>query len=125
MEPLPHAYPFRFAERTLERTGQASGRVRAGVTAGSWAGTPLAPALLAELIAQAALLLEGGDVELGKRGFLAGVSDLSVERIPEAGDQLEISVSLAGAFGPAVRFDGRIVDDSGRAVASGSVTVRR
>lgn len=32
-EPLPHVYPFRFADRTLERTGPATGRVRAAVTA--------------------------------------------------------------------------------------------
>ncbi len=80
---------------------------------------------LVELIAQAALLLQGGDAELGRSGFLAGFSDVQIHRIPEAGDVLTVEVAMAGRLGPVVKFDGSITDDSGRAVASSGITVRQ
>lgn len=123
---LPHTYPFRFADRVVERTGPAEGRVLAAVTAGArglnGAGSPL---LLGELIAQAALLLSGGDPESFKGGFLAGISGFSVERSPEPGDLLTVDVKLAARLGPVVRFEGVIRDGEGRRVASGAVTVRQ
>ncbi|MEO6325373.1 MAG: hypothetical protein ABIT01_04430 [Thermoanaerobaculia bacterium] len=125
---LPHGYPFRFVDRTVTKTGPASGSVRAMITAGARRveqGTALAPLTLAELIAQAALLLQGGDAELGRSGFLAGFSDLQVHRFPEAGDVLTVAVTMAGRLGPVVKFEGSISDDSGRAVASGGITVRQ
>ncbi len=127
-EPLPHGYPFRFVDRTLVRTGPASGRVRALVTAGGRAvdgGRGSAPFSLVEMVAQAALLLEGGDPEIGRSGFLAGLSDFVVQRLPLPGDSLEVDVTLAARLGPVVRFDGVIRDDSGAPVATGSVTVRK
>lgn len=128
LEPLPHVYPFRFVERTLERgeEGGLSGRVSAVVTANARRVQDglLAPFTLAEMMAQAALLLQGGDPEIGKTGFLAGLSDFVVTRVPEAGDVLSINVRLAGRLGPAVKFDGRVVDDQGREVASCGITVR-
>lgn len=126
-EPLPHLYPFRFADRTVERTGEGSGRVRAAVTAGGrLLGRPGASAaILGELIAQAALLLQGGDPELGRSGFLAGLSGIEVSRLPEPGDLLTVEVVLAGKLGPVVKFDGRILDGAGAEVAHGSVTVRQ
>ncbi|KAA0255681.1 hypothetical protein FBQ97_13715 [Acidobacteria bacterium ACD] len=126
-EPLPHLYPFRFVDRTAERTGEGSGRVLAAVTAGGrLLGPPAAsPAVLGELIAQAALLLQGGDPELGRSGFLAGLSGIEVSRLPEAGDLLTVEVVLAGRLGPVVRFDGRVLDQGGGEVARGSVTVRQ
>jgi 3-hydroxymyristoyl/3-hydroxydecanoyl-(acyl carrier protein) dehydratase len=128
LQPLPHAYPFRFVDRELRKTGPASGSVRAAITANARrveAGVALAPLTLAELIAQAALLLQGGDPELGRSGFLAGFSDLQVHRLPEPGDVLTVEVTMAGRLGPVVKFDGSITDDSGRAVASGGITVRQ
>jgi hypothetical protein len=124
--PLPHEYPFRFADRTIEKTGPVSGRVRAAVSmnARSVEGGRLSPLVLAELIAQSALLLEGGDRDLGRTGFLAGLSSLEVLRVPEAGDLLTVDITLAARLGPAVRFDGVITDDAGRRVASGGITVR-
>jgi hypothetical protein len=80
---------------------------------------------MAEMSAQAALLLTGGDPEIGKSGFLAGISDFHVERLPEAGDALTVDVVLAGRLGPVVKFDGTIRDETGATVASGSVTVRQ
>lgn len=126
-EPLPHAVPFRFADRTLERTGPGAGRVRAVVTSNALftRGGGLPPFLVGELIAQAALLLAGGDPEIGKSGFLAGLSDLAVERVPVPGDILTVEVRLAGRLGPAVKFEGAIRDEEGRPVASGSVLVRQ
>ena len=67
---LPHGYPFRFADAVVEERNAdfSRGRVRVGVTANGRAamgeqwGSPL---LLAEAIAQAALLLQGGDPEIG------------------------------------------------------------
>lgn len=123
--PLPHAYPFRFVDRIVEVTGPSSGKVRAAVTAGSRLPPSALTGVLAEMIAQAILLVEGGDADLGRSGFLAGLSGFEVERLPEAGDLLTIDVRVAGRFGEAVKFEGEITDDAGRRVAQGAVTVRR
>ncbi len=126
-QPLPHAFPFRFADGVVERTGPAEGRVRASLTANAEAmrDTGFPTAVLAELVAQSALLLQGGDAALGRKGFLAGISDFSVQRLPVAGDVLTIDVSIAGRLGDAVKFDGIVRDAEGRAVARGSVTVKQ
>ena len=128
LQHLPHVYPFRFVDREVTKTGPASGSVRATMTANARrveSDSGLAPMTLVELIAQAALLLQGGDAELGRSGFLAGFSDVQIHRIPEAGDVLTIEVTMAGRLGPVVKFDGSITDDSGRAVASSGITVRQ
>jgi len=124
-EPLPHVYPFRFVDRTVEVTGPVSGKVRAVVTAGQRLPAYALPGTLCEMLAQAVLLIEGGDADLGRTGFLAGISDFQVERLPDPGDVLTIGVRLAGRLGPAVKFEGEIVDDEGRKVASGALTVRQ
>ncbi|MDL2716597.1 MAG: hypothetical protein PT977_02490 [Acidobacteriota bacterium] len=126
-QPLPHAFPFRFADGVVERTGRAEGRVRASVTADAAAvrATGFPTAVLAELVAQSALLLQGGDSALGRKGFLAGISDLSVQRLPVPGDVLTIDVSIAGRLGDTVKFDGVILDAHGGAIARGSVTVKQ
>ncbi|MEO8584801.1 MAG: hypothetical protein ABI584_04025 [Acidobacteriota bacterium] len=126
-QPLPHAFPFRFADRVVERTGPAEGRVRACVTADAAAvrATGFPAAVLAELVAQSALLLQGGDAALGRKGFLAGISDFSVQRLPVAGDVLTIDVAIAGRLGDTVKFDGVVSDAGGGAVARGSVTVKQ
>jgi 3-hydroxymyristoyl/3-hydroxydecanoyl-(acyl carrier protein) dehydratase len=126
VEALPHAYPFRFADRTLERTGPAAGRVRALVSAGGrgTSGGMFERALVGELMAQAALLLEGGDPQIGRSGFLAGFSDLSVEREARAGDALTVDIAISGRMGPVVRFDATVRNDAGGLVERGSFTVR-
>ncbi len=125
-QPLPHAFPFRFADAVLERTGPAVGRVRASLTSNTEAlrGAGFPAAILAELVAQSALLLQGGDAALGKKGFLAGISDFVVARLPAAGDVLTIDVAIAGRLGDTVKFDGVVTDAEGGAVARGSVTVK-
>jgi 3-hydroxymyristoyl/3-hydroxydecanoyl-(acyl carrier protein) dehydratase len=125
---LPHAYPFRFVDCVSEPADAsfAGGRVRARVSANGRAamgeewGSPL---LFAEAIAQAALLLEGGDPERTRSGFLAGIEGFSSERLPRAGETLEISVKLAARFGAIVRFDGEVLSGS-EVLARGSVLVR-
>ena len=126
-QPLPHAFPFRFADGVIERTGRAQGRVRATVTADAAAvrETGFPAAALAELVAQSALLLEGGDAALGRKGFLAGISDFKVERLPVPGDVLTVDVAIAGRLGDAVKFEGVVTDGEGGAVARGAVTVKK
>jgi 3-hydroxymyristoyl/3-hydroxydecanoyl-(acyl carrier protein) dehydratase len=126
-EPLPHAYPFRFADRTLERTGPGSGRVRAVVTANARgvAGGTFGVPLVGELMAQAALLLEGGDPETAKGGFLAGFPELRVERAPEAGDVLTVEVRLTGKLGNVVKFEGTVRDGAEAEIARGSFQVKK
>ena len=126
-QPLPHAFPFRFADRVIERTGPAEGRVRATVTAdaGAVRATGFPAAALAELVAQSALLLQGGDAALSRKGFLAGISDFSVERLPVSGDVLTVDVAIAGRLGDAVKFEGVVTDGDGEAVARGAVTVKQ
>jgi 3-hydroxymyristoyl/3-hydroxydecanoyl-(acyl carrier protein) dehydratase len=126
-EVLPHAYPFRFVERTVEKRGPAEGSVRALVTVNGrrTEGTALPPLTLVEVVAQAALLLEGGDPGIGRSGFLAGVSDFTFERTPESGDLLQVDVRIAGVLGPIVRFEGVVTDGEGRRVCSGAVTVKK
>jgi hypothetical protein len=126
-QPLPHAFPFRFADGVVERTGPAQGRVRASVTANAAAvramGFPAA--VLAELVAQSALLLEGGDPALSRKGFLAGISDFAVVRLPEPGDVLTVDVTIAGRLGDTVKFEGVVRDAEGGAIARGAVTVKQ
>ncbi len=126
-QPLPHAFPFRFADGVVARTGRAEGRVRATVSADAEAvrATGFRTAALAELVAQSALLLEGGDAALGRKGFLAGISDFSVERLPVAGDVLNVDVRIAGRFGDTVKLEGVVTDGDGGPVARGSVIVKQ
>jgi 3-hydroxymyristoyl/3-hydroxydecanoyl-(acyl carrier protein) dehydratase len=125
---FPHAYPFRFVDSVSRPADEGfSGAVRIRVSANSraamGAGWP-SPLLYAEAIAQAALLLEAGDAEAGRRGFLAGVSDFESARLPLAGETLDVDVRLAGRFGPVFRFDGRVVSGE-EILAKGSVLVRK
>ena len=133
---FPHAYPFRFVDTVAEgatsggeRTAPPGfqGRVRIRVTANArvamgegWQSSLLYP----EAIAQAALLLEGADPEAGRRGYLAGIQELSIERAPRAGETLEISVRLHGRFGAMHRFDGEVRAGE-ELLARGSVLVRQ
>jgi 3-hydroxymyristoyl/3-hydroxydecanoyl-(acyl carrier protein) dehydratase len=127
-EDLPHVYPFRFVERTVEKRGPAEGRVRALVTVNgrrTEGGQALPPLTLVEIVAQAALLLEGGDPGIGRSGFLAGVSDFTFDRTPGSGDLLDVDVRIAGVLGPIVRFEGVVTDGEGRRVCAGAVTVKK
>jgi 3-hydroxymyristoyl/3-hydroxydecanoyl-(acyl carrier protein) dehydratase len=126
---LPHRYPFRFVDTVIQARdpefsrGTVATRVSADGRAladSAW-GSPM---LLAEAIAQAALALENADPEVQRRGFLAGIDDFEVLRVPEAGESLEIDVKLAARFGAIVRFEG-VVRSAGERIAAGSVIVRQ
>jgi predicted hotdog family 3-hydroxylacyl-ACP dehydratase len=136
---FPHAYPFRFVDAVSQgatRDGRGTslpggtgfqGRVRIRVTANARAAMGegwQSPLLYPEAIAQAALLLEGADAEAGRRGYLAGIQELSIERAPRAGETLEISVRLHGRFGAMHRFDGEVRAGE-ELLARGSVLVRQ
>ena len=126
---LPHAYPFRFVETVVEPSNRdfSRGAVRVAVSANARAaGGELwqSPLLLAEAIAQSALLLEGGDPEVGRTGFLAGIEDFRISRSPRAGEMLEVRVRLAARFGSIVKFDGEVLCGA-ESLARGSVLVRQ
>lgn len=126
---LPHEYPFRFVDSVSQRPGPdfSEGRVRVRVSAngrGSMGEAWRSPLLLAEAVAQAALLLEGGDPEAFARGFLAGLDGFEFARAPRAGETLEIRVRLSARFGAVVRFDGEVFSEEER-IAHGGVLVRK
>jgi 3-hydroxyacyl-[acyl-carrier-protein] dehydratase len=126
---LPHGYPFRFVDTVLEERNAdfSRGRVRVAVTAnarGAMGEQWMSPLLLAEAIAQAALLLEGGDAELGRRGFLAGIDGFAAKRLPRAGEALCVDVRLSARFGAIVRFEGEVTS-GGEEIARGAVLVRK
>ncbi len=126
---LPQVYPFRFVDGVVEPPDAtfSRGSVRARVSAnGRCAMGPRwqSPLLLAEAIAQAALLLANGDAEAARGGFLAGIEGFEVDRVPVAGETLDIAVRLRARFGAILRFDGE-VSCEGKILARGSVLVRR
>ena len=126
---LPHAYPFRFVDTVVrERNAdfsegtvslRVSGNGRAAM--GECWGSTL---LLAEAIAQSALLLEGGDAELGRKGFLAGLDALELLRRPRAGETLSVEVRLAGRFGAMAKFEGHVKSGE-ETLARGYILVRK
>lgn len=129
VDALPHAYPFRFVETVLRAANAdfSEGRVAVNVSANGRAAMGagwLSPLLLVEAIAQSALLLQGGGVDEARRGFLAGIDGFAFTRVPEAGDSLEVDVRLAGRFGPAAKFEGRVLS-GGEEIARAGVVVRR
>ena len=126
---LPHVYPFRFVDTVTERSGGDSfgGSVSARLTAnarGAMGPEWGSPVLLAEALAQAALLLQGGDVDAGRKGFLAGIDGFEVLRRPQAGESLEVVVRLAARFGAVLKFEGE-VNSGPETVARGSILVRQ
>jgi 3-hydroxymyristoyl/3-hydroxydecanoyl-(acyl carrier protein) dehydratase len=132
---LPHEYPFRFVDAVSPETGAelAPGdrRVRVRVSANAWGAQGEAwrsPLLFAEAVAQSALLLEGGDADSARTGFLAGLEGFAFTRSPRAGETLEIRVRLAARFGAVARFDGEVhsLDEpDADAIAKGAVLVRK
>ncbi len=126
---LPHGYPFRFVDAIVEEKnadfsrGSVSIRISANSRVAMGESWP-SPLLLAEAIAQSALLLEGGDAGIGRTGFLAGLDGLEMSRAPRAGETLRIDVRLAGRFGAMVRFEGA-VQSGEETIARGAILVRK
>ncbi|MFN2387449.1 MAG: hypothetical protein ABR576_14390 [Thermoanaerobaculia bacterium] len=128
MTSLPHVYPFRFVDVVLrERDAEFRGTAAARISGNGRAAMGEAwrsPLLLAEAMAQSALLLEGGDPDIGRRGFLAGIEGFEAERAPRAGETLRVDVRLAARFGAMARFEGEV--HSGEAlIARGAIIVKR
>ena len=128
-QPLPHVYPFRFVESVVRERSErhTGGEVSAAVTLGQWACSGdqwRSPFLFAEMIAQSALLLEGGDAEIGRSGFLAGLDNFEFQRSPSPGETLSVRVDLLGTFGPFAKFGG-VVSSAGQEIARGQVLVKR
>ena len=126
---LPHDYPFRFVDTVTQAAAPdfSDGRVRVRISANAWGARGEAwqsPLLLAEAVAQSALLLEGGDAESARRGFLAGLEDFAFTRPPRAGETLEVRVRLTARFGAVARFDGEVLSGQD-AIAKGAVLVRK
>jgi 3-hydroxyacyl-[acyl-carrier-protein] dehydratase len=126
---LPHAYPFRFADTVLERSAGESfgGTVSTRLTANARGAMGVrwgSSVLLAEALAQAALLLQGGDAQAGRKGFLAGIDGFEVSRLPEAGESLQVVVRLAARFGAVIKFEGE-VKSGAETVARGAILVRQ
>jgi len=126
---LPHRYPFRFVDTVVEERDDtfSRGRVSMTISAGQRACSGAVwgmPYLLAEAIAQSALLLEGGDPEIGRTGFLAGIDAFAVERLPEPGERIFVDVALVARYGAVVKFAGAIHGEPGP-VARGEILVRR
>lgn len=126
---LPHVYPFRFVDTVLRPPGPdfSGGSVCVRISVGARAamgGAWASPALLAEAIAQAALMLEGGDPEAGRRGFLAGIEGFEIRRTPEAGETLTVDVKLSARYGAIVKFEGEVRSGSD-SIARGAILVRR
>ena len=127
--PLPHAYPFRFVDTIVreknEDFSEGSVSLRVAGNARVSMGEPWrSPLLLAEAIAQSALLLEGGDADLGRRGFLAGLDGLEFGRPPVPGETLTVDVRLAARFGAMVKFEGTVRSGE-ETLAKGAVLVRK
>ncbi len=125
---LPHSYPFRFVDTVLAPAGAdfQQGSVSVRLTANGRAamgGGSISATLLAEMLAQAALLLQGGDAAVGRRGFLAGIDGFEVSRLPEAGESLKVDVRLIARFGSVIKFEGEVRSGS-ETVARGAILVR-
>ncbi len=129
LAPLPHVYPFRFVDTVARERDESfsNGTVELTVSAGQRAGSGSrwsSPLLLAEVIAQAALLLQGGDPAIGRTGYLAGISNFRAQRAPEPGERLAVDVELVARFGPTVKFRG-VVRSRGEELAAGEILVRQ
>jgi len=127
LAPLPHVYPFRFVDTILcPITPEGGGSVRAVISSNSrsLAGLPWLPLPVAvEMMAQAALLLQGGDPEVGRKGFLVGVDRVRIRGAIRPGDELLIRVKIAARFGTLVRFSAEIFRGNHR-VGNAEISVK-
>lgn len=127
LAPLPHVFPFRFVDTVAEPlSSDGVGAVRAVVTSNARAqqGLPLLSLPVAvEMMAQSALLLQGGDPEVGRRGFLAGVDRARIRGAIRPGDELVVRIRIAARFGPLVRFSARMMRGP-KVVAQAEISVK-
>jgi 3-hydroxymyristoyl/3-hydroxydecanoyl-(acyl carrier protein) dehydratase len=118
---LPHAYPFRLADRV------DGDEVDVCLTAdASWSrGAEVAAPLLIEAMAQAAMLLVA-KTEERQNALLAGIDDAQFLAAVAPGDHLRASAKLVGRLGGLVKLEvalkrnGTVVARSGLLLAAAS-----
>ncbi len=127
LAPLPHVFPFRFVETIVDPLSPGGeGSVRAVVSADARSTQRLSTLpipVAVEMMAQSALLLQGGDPAVGRKGFLVGLNRVRLRGVVRPGDELEIKVKIAGRFGPMVRFSARMLRGS-KVVGTADITVK-
>lgn len=128
LAPLPHVYPFRFVDTVARERDEtfSAGSVELVVSSDQRACSGpqwSSPLLLAEVIAQSALLLQGGDPEVGRSGYLAGISNFEAQRGPRPGERLAVDVVLVARFGSTLKFRG-VIKAGDEELAAGEILVR-
>jgi 3-hydroxymyristoyl/3-hydroxydecanoyl-(acyl carrier protein) dehydratase len=103
---LPHAFPFRLAERV---EGEA---VEVCLTANAvWSrGEAIVGPLLVEAMAQAAMVLLA-DPEQRQNGLLAGIDGAEFLSAVAAGDRLRATAKLVGKLGALVKLEAALERD--------------
>lgn len=103
---LPHAFPFRLAERV---EGDA---VEVCLTANAvWSrGEEIVRPLLVEAMAQAAMVLLA-DPAQRHDGLLAGIDDAEFLAAVAVGDRLRATARLVGRLGPLVKLEAALERD--------------
>jgi hypothetical protein len=97
---LPHRFPFRLVD------GVDGRRAIVRVSAGSYwlRGAATAPlAILVEAAAQGAALLFEAGVDPTVELRLAGLEEVTLDRLPIAGETIEIEARIERRLGPATR----------------------
>jgi 3-hydroxymyristoyl/3-hydroxydecanoyl-(acyl carrier protein) dehydratase len=94
---LPHQIPFRAATRVTRRGEKA---IEGEFLCTANDVMPV-DAMLVEAMAQF-----GGGLVLREQGFLSGIDDCEITRLPEPGDIVQIEVTHDAAFGALHRFSG-------------------
>jgi len=110
---LPHGFPFELVDRVDGPTA----RVR--LTAGAWwarGGEPMLLGLLVEAGAQAAAVLLGaaGGPAAGAAIHLAAIENATCERLPVAGEELELRARATARYGRTTRIEVELARDGVR-----------
>ncbi len=131
LDHFKHRYPFLLIDRVLEVEPGKSCRALKNISinekifVGHFPDRPLLPGVFyIEMMAQASIMVFADEHRnlAAELGVLAQINKVKFLRTAMPGDQLIISVSLAGRFGKLAKFDGLITCD-GEPMARGSFTV--
>jgi len=99
---LPHRYPFLLLDRITALEPGASGTAVVLLSSNA----PFSQILLVECLAQLAGIVAAQQEQEG--GFLAALQHAAFGRLPQPGDQLEVSASITATFGRLCQVSGRI-----------------
>jgi 3-hydroxymyristoyl/3-hydroxydecanoyl-(acyl carrier protein) dehydratase len=119
---LPHRFPFRLIDCRVGEWAIAGISVNSAWVRGR-EGLP--NALLIEILAQAAILLDPeGSEEQG--GLLAGIDQASFAALPvAAGERLSVRVNRAGSFGRLAKVTGSLERQDGARLCEASLLLAR